>query len=331
MAAPRKIGAMAGPRPPQAAPAPSGESSQASPRKTDLLSKSEDTNRSLYRICNQIKRMSSLVSAAAASGHGVDEILVHANQVCSEMLEVTGFSEVDRAQQEALRPMFLESICAMMADIARQGDDPLDPNAPYRSAMSELARSRGVTRAMDRAYPLGTDEGTAMRLTAINALTPVLLEAMAFSFFKERDELIKEVSSAMVESVNRSAAKMCPPHTNVAVRSTITQSLLNSAGKVMASIWAVSADRAIEEANELPAQLRKNRIDSMRATPAKDVCRSLMAGFNREFESLLSASMHAAADMTSVRPIDPLPGALSPRVEDRPPKNRFKQKRGFNA
>lgn len=331
MASPRKIGAASNSRSAKPASTPGLEAGPSAPRKADFLSKAEDSNRSLYRMCNQIKRMSSLVSTAAASGHAVDAILLHANKVCTEMLEVTGFNEVDRAQQEALRPMFLESICAMMADIARQGGDPLDPSAPYREAMSELARSKGVARAMDRAYPMGTDEGTAMRLTAINALTPVLLEAMAFSFFKDREELFKEVSAAMVESVNRSAAKMCPPNTNVAVRTSITQSLLNSAGKVMASIWAVSADRAIEEATDLPAQLKKNRIDSMRATPAKDVSRSLMAGFSREFDTLLSASMHAAADLASMRPIDPLPGSFSPKVEDRSQKNRFKQKRGFNA
>lgn len=287
--------------PPKQGPAPSqravaapgaagGAATPAAAKPANFLHAAHTAGRDVMRVCNQIKRLSSLVVTASASGRNVDAILAQAEELTDAVLDGLGFDSGNPTRQDAVRPMVMEAVCCLMSDMARAGQDPLGSADAIRSALLATAKSRGMARAIDRDWPAGVDESTAVRVAAVNALTPVQLEAQSFDFFHEPEHLMKEAAAALYEVVHSAVEKAAPGAATHASRMVLTQSFLQSGGKIMAAVWAAHAEEMIRGLNALPSSQRTGRVAEITAMSVKDVIRPIRDEFDQSFTQMVEAS-----------------------------------------
>lgn len=246
--------------------------------------------RDVMRVCNQIKRMASLVVTASESGHGIDKVLEKAEDLTETVLDVLGYDKTEPQRLDSVRPMIMEAVCALMADAAKAGEDPLNEQSPIASALISVARSRGMARAIDRAWPTGVEEAAAVRVAAVNALTPVTLEALSFDFFHPHGELMKESAAILYEVVQQTVVTHTPEAATDASKMVLTQSLLQSGGRVMASVWNMVADDLIDEVNGLSDTDRRARIEMVKTMSSKDVLKPVREKFSQVFAEMVISS-----------------------------------------
>lgn len=246
--------------------------------------------RDVMRVCNQIKRMASLVVTAAESGHQIEAVLARAEELTETVLDVLGYDSTDTQRLDSVRPMIMESVCSLMADSAKAGEDPLNQESPLASALISVAKSRGMARAIDRAWPTGVEEAAAVRVAAVNALTPVTIEALDFDFFHAHGELMKESAAILYEVVQQTVVSYTPEAATDASKMVLTQSLLQSGGRVMASVWRTVADEMIEDLNSLNDVVRRARIDTIKTMTPKQVLNPVKEKFAQVFAEMVVAS-----------------------------------------
>lgn len=280
-----------------AAPAPASKPSVATssierpgPKLGDFMKRPHDAAIDVMRVCNQIKRMSSLAIAASVTGHPVEVILEKAQGLTDTVLDVLGFDARNPDRLDAVRPMMMEAVCSMMADAAKDGDDPLSADGSIEKALISVARSRGMARAIDRAWPVGVDDTAALRVAAINALTPVMLETMNFDFFHDRDELLREAGSILYEVVHIAVQRTAPESATPASRMVLTQSLLQSGGRVLGAVWSEAANKAITEVHALNEQDLRVHQAKMKSVPTKELLQSVRKEFTEVFLQMVSIS-----------------------------------------
>lgn len=266
------------------------EPSPRSPGLGSFLHAPDTAARDVMRVCNQIKRMASLVVTASQSGHKIEALTARAEELTETVLDVLGYDNTEPQRLDSVRPMIMESVCALMADAAKAGEDPLNENSNIAAALISIARSRGMARAIDRAWPSGVEEAAAVRVAAVNALTPVTLEALSFDFFHPHGELMKESAAILYEVVQQTVVEHAPEAATNASKMVLTQSLLQSAGRVMASIWNVVSEQTIEDLNSLDNTERNSAVAAMKAMSTKDVLKPVKERFGRLFGEMVVAS-----------------------------------------
>lgn len=266
------------------------ESPSRSPRLGSFLHAPDTAARDVMRVCNQIKRMASLVVTASQSGHKIEALTARAEELTETVLDVLGYDNTEPQRLDSVRPMIMESVCALMADTAKAGEDPLNENSNIAAALISIARSRGMARAIDRAWPSGVEEAAAVRVAAVNALTPVTLEALSFDFFHPQGELMKESAAILYEVVQQTVVEHAPEAATNASKMVLTQSLLQSAGRVMASIWNVVSEQLIEDLNSLESTERNSKVAAMKAMSTKEVLKPVKEKFGHLFAEMMVAS-----------------------------------------
>lgn len=285
----------------------------------DMLRSSEERSRNLSRLCWQVRRMTSLVVAACASGHTAEDLLVRANDLTDETVKILGFDLLERQQIDAVRPMLLESVTQMLADAARAGEDPLSNRAAYVGSLRALAQDNKIARAAHKATPAGMRGAVSIQLAATHAMVPVLSEAMAFSFLQPAAPLMAEVGSALIKHVSRVAASVHGGEGNQALRDSVTESLLYSAGRVMAAVWSTQSDDFISQVNSLDPGDRELAVRGAKAKLPAEVSRWIMGKFDAEFSLLMSLSTQAVDELRPQPLGDQIIGGMSPKVPERSP------------
>lgn len=294
----------------------------------DFLRANEERGRNLSRLCWQIRRMTSLVVASCASGHNAEDLLARANALTDETVKILGFDLLDRQQIDAVRPMLLESVTQMLADAARAGEDPLSNQATYVGSLRALAQDNKVARSAHKATPAGMRSAVSIQLAATHAMVPVLSEAMSFSFLQPAGPLMSEVGAALVKYVGKVSASLHGGQGNQALQDSVTESLLYSAGKVMAAVWSTQADDFINQVNSLGPAQRDAAVHQAKAKLPLEVSRWIMSKFEAEFSLLMTLSSQAVSELRPLPLHDPIIGSMSPKVPERNPEPKPRIKFG---
>lgn len=283
-------------------------------KQSDMLRSSEERNRNLSRLCWQIRRMTSLVVASCASGHKPEELMARANDLTEETLRILGFDLLEQQQIDAVKPMLLESVTQMLADSARAGEDPMSNRAAFVGSLRAIAKDNRMARAALKTTPQGMRGAVSVQLAATHAMVPVLSEAMAFSFLQPSGQLVAEVGALMIRHVGKAAEQIHGGAGNQALKDSVVESLLASAGKVMAAVWSTQADDFISNVNAMPGSEREAFTVKAQQKSVGEVSRWLMSKFESEFSILLKLSHVAVADLRPLPPPDHIIGAMSPKV-----------------
>jgi hypothetical protein len=302
----------------QAAPATTG------PQRRDIISGVVDASVDVRKACNTIKRMASLGSAAMVSGLNAAEAVEVSRRMAFDVLNGIGFNTDDDQRVDAVMPMMMEATALVLADAARNapggtfGPKELSEAATLGvKALNEIAKSRVVAKMIEPAWPADIDTVTALRLASASAMAQIAVEVAQFDFAHTPADCIKEAGKVVVKAAMEASATMAPARSSAAARSTLTQSLINSAARLYAATWrAVAAERAAE----LDA-LSDEAVDVELGKMSKEPIATLLAPVNARFVSAFSVVTGAAIDMFA----SPAPAAA--QAAGRPQAARFRNGR----
>lgn len=260
------------------------------PRVGNFLQVAEHASLDLRKACNSIKRMAAIASVAAELDIEIALVAEKAEALTLEVLTSLGYDATDSVRMGSAIPMVMEAVCVMLAESARNGDDPITNSGRIAPALVEIARSKFMARAIERSWPDDIDAGMAINISAVHALAPVSLEAMSFAFFQPIAPIMKEASQKLFATVQIAVDDRSPQGTSSSSKLMFTQSLLQSGGRVLAAVWRQVADELIEAINALPSDKRRARVGDLVAAAPQSALEPVITQFNAIFGAMLEAT-----------------------------------------
>jgi hypothetical protein len=110
---------------------------------------------------------------------------------------------------------------------------------------------------------LDVDECTALRITFLEALRPVMHEVAIFNMFRDPSVALRDAAEQMLEACNKAAGPLAGELATPKARRLLVAALLRNAGELYASSWRKEAERAVEtlialSPDDQRAQVAKN-------------------------------------------------------------------------
>ncbi len=226
-----------------------------------LLSQTYKSDFDVRKACNAIKRTSSLTSAAVLTGATPESLVALAETVSIQALERLGFDISKTTSLGSVMPMMLESVALVVGDAAHYGADEQEMGKAAEQivkTMVEVSRTRSMRGAVEARWPEDMDNETAVRLSAILALTPVSIEIEGFDFFHKPSIALRHATRVVVLAAFEMVDELCPASASAHARSVFAQSALQSMGRLYASCWKREADTTVKALGAMsPAQRTK--------------------------------------------------------------------------
>lgn len=159
--------------------------------------------------------------------------------------------------------------------------------APYIEALLVVAKADAPFSIMDDNQ--NPDAETALRMSTMNALTPLIMEMEIFDFLQNRDNVVKQAAALIVNQAISFANEISDDSIPSATRIMLTQNLINNGGKLYAASWRSHGEQTCSmlgamSAEERSAFFRENR-DGIPVEPINEI-------FLKSFSRLVS-SVHA--------------------------------------
>lgn len=300
----------AAPEPMHAADEPVTQSAGMKPAR--FLRNADTAALDIRKVCNTIKRTAAIAAAATAGGIDPQELADTVEAATNRVLEGVGYDTSDDSRMASAIPMVTEAISTMMASSIGAGATLRESAAEAADTLIALSRNRSAVRAIERSWPDDMDSSLAISICASGAMAGVASEAATFNFNKDTNATLKEAATALYGAVQLAADAAAPAGTPRAARMTLTLSLLQTAGKLMATAWRLEADQTIEEVNALPPAQRKARIASMEAASAAQAIAPVLA----RFKGMLDDTLAAAAVVRDLDARQQLPRAPAPEPRE---------------
>lgn len=283
-------------------------------RRVNLISGVAEAAVDVRKACNGIKRMSALAGASAARGVPINKMVDAAQEVALGALKAIGYDVADEKRCASVLPMMLESASVVLAHVVEEGkfDDVDRAVEPALAAMVHTARSRLVSKSAEAAWPADMDSVMAMRLTTVAAIGQVAMEVDRFDFMHKPSECIKEATKFITESCAVAAAAIAPKGASGASRLVLSQTLVQSAARLYATVWQGVADQQAADLDAMSEPEREERLDVMAAAPLGD----LLAAVHERFEVALAAVVESA--IAQYRDTSPAEETLAPAKRRKP-------------
>jgi hypothetical protein len=269
-------------------------------QRTRMLSGVAEASADVRKACNGIKRMASLGAASMVTGMDAKRIVGAAEKMAHDVLVSIGFDVSDQQRLEHVLPMMMEATAVVLADAAwhvdeaQMGAEALTRATKFGvSVLSEVAKSRAVAKMVEPAYPADMDSVVALRLSAAAAMAQVAVEVADFDFAHSATDCIKEAGKVVVKAAMESSAKLAPAQASPAARLMLSQSLIQSASKVYAAAWRVTAANEAQRLDGMSEEARESSLDAM----AKASMASLLAPVNARFVAAFAGIAETARDL----------------------------------
>lgn len=220
------------------------------------------------KACNGIKRTSCLAAASLTGGFDPKDLAGAAQDMALEVLKSIGFDVGNDDRVRSVMPMVLEATSGVIFDAARSGAASLEQIVRTGvEAMTAVAKSRAVVRAMEPLWPGDMDSVTSMRITTAAAMSHVAVEVDAFDFMHAPSECIKEATKLLVKASTDTSRRLAPPQSSAAARLMLTQTLMQSSARMFAAVWKGYAQHLTAELDAMGEVERNARLEQMEATP----------------------------------------------------------------
>jgi hypothetical protein len=303
--------APAAPAPVKSAPKPA---SAPVVRKGSFLADVEKADGDIYKGCNGIKRMGSVAAAAIFMDAEPEQVARVVERVSDTTIQAFGFNLDDREKLGAVSAMVMEPVAAIVAQAARNDlsiEDLQDVSVKLSRAVIATAQLRPVQRAVEQRWPADLDSSTMMKLSACLALTPIAVEAEEFDFFCGPSVCLKEAARLVVEHALEIADRFAPENASDGARLVLSQSIIQSAGRlyaacyrreaqrVRASIAALPNDRRAAEAARIK-ELAKADMKADKDPEANGPISRIATRFLTSLESIAEISLKANETHTAV-------------------------------
>jgi hypothetical protein len=228
-------------------------------RNGSFLADVEKADGDIYKGCNGIKRMGSVAAAAIFMDAEPEQVARVVERVSDTTIQAFGFNLDDREKLGAVSAMVMEPVAAIVAQAARNDlsiEDLQDVSVKLSRAVIATAQLRPVQRAVEQRWPADLDSSTMMKLSACLALTPIAVEAEECDFFCGPAVCLKEAARLVVEHALEIADRFAPENASDAARLVLSQSIIQSAGRLYAACYRREAQRVRASIAALPKDRR---------------------------------------------------------------------------
>lgn len=266
------------------------------PQRSTVLSDAQEAQADVRKLCNGVKRVTALVSAAMHMRVQPELIAELSEQLATELLVSIGFDISNRERVASVMPMMVEASSNVLASAARWSDDVAAPDQLKEEArraaraLVEVAKSRAITTMAEPRWPSDFDSITALRLTAVSAMSGVATEIAEFDYMHSASECIKEASKVVVGAGLAAADKVAAPGSSSGARLMLSQSMVTSAARVYAAVWRTEAQLRASELDAMKHTEREAELDRMAQSPLPKLTEAVTARFAESFKAVVESA-----------------------------------------
>ena len=256
-----------------------------------FLSGSEDADFNIRKACASMKRMSSIATACVLSGAEPKHLADRVEYISIEILKKLGFPTEDKRQIGALLAMVAEPVSIVVAECEVSGapeDEVIRSTSIIVSSMIEIARSKLASNIIIERYPADMGASTALRMSISSAITPVSVEAVDFDFCIGEGKCIKEASGQIIRAAFEAADFLAEEEASLSGKLSLTQSLLQAAGKIYAACFRKVATETRFLLEQMSDEEQAVKVGIMENTPAHEALRSVTERFHNLFDACVN-------------------------------------------
>lgn len=279
---------------------------------TNFLTAAEDADFDIRRACNTLKRMTSVAAACVLTGANPTTLATQVEEIAIEILKKLGFNMDDHKQMGALLGMVCEPVATVVAEAALAGASELELMTKATlvvTSMTELARSKSAAKLITERYPNDIAIATALRMSAASSVTAVAIEIAGFDFCVGEARCIKEASKHIVNAAFGAADFLAEGEASQGARSMLTQSLMQSAGKLYSACYRSISNKLRDDLESMPDAEQAAAVDLM----SKKTVAEALAPVAQKFHEMFDACINEYAEVPALPVRAPRPSGPRPR------------------
>lgn len=264
---------------------------------------------SVRRLCNVVKMLSPLLTNAinATDVAGMDAMAQRRVEVALKVTQrlLQSFSAMTETScPGSLRYQLSQTAVQLVAGL--DNVDAMDDRAIETLTNVLIAAAKADIPAPEVPFTVLADSERALQVTLLNAMTPILLEVEAFSFFRDPDECLRHAQQQILRAASDSHSVLFPePADNDAAR-ILMQNLVSNYARIYAKAWGCEAKRVMMQYEPLQAEGRQRFMTDLRD---RNAFAAVDLAFDRSVASLLrlQCEIPAMLDEALAQKIAPAP------------------------